>query len=323
MIKSRYLKIMLGAVIVVVGLYCIAALILIAKYGWAPARPAREVPSVGWFKYIGSEDSPRIEVRKVDGTTVNINYENGKATDKIVIHSKGHPLNGRVPLLADQKTLHEATELLPTLIAIAKGKQKRIDERVLKLLEDFPDDIYDYHFRKEPGKYRLRINDNLFPKSYNLQPHAQIPYVAYWGPQWTDGLGDDIIYCGNLALDKFCQNLPLKVGPENLHRVKAGDVIDFEGCKLIVEYIDWDDDQDPGNNSLILRVEGTDFAKIKKSVIGGQPIKPEEFVKVVCWPKGTDFQRIGQITGPLSKEEVERQIQAFANSKTEHKGETL
>lgn len=318
MAKRRYWKIILVAIIAIIGIYCIAALILIAKYGWAPARPAKEVPSVGWFKLIGTADSHTIRVKKLDGTTVNIHYENGKATDKIVIHSKGHPLNGRVQPLVDQKTLYEATELLPTLIAIAKGKQKRVDKRVLKLLEDFPADMYDYHFKKEPGKYHLRINDNLFPKGYNFRPHAQIPYVAYWGPEWTDNLGDDVIYCGDWVLDKFCQNLPLKVGPENLHRVKAGDVINFAGCKLIVEYIDHDNDQDPRNNSLILHIEGLkDFSQVEESTSGGKPIKPEEFVTVACWPKEPDLELVGQITGPVSEDEFERKIRAFANSKTE------
>jgi hypothetical protein len=189
---------------------------------------------------------------------------------------------------------------------------------VPKLLEDFPADLYRYNFKKEPGKYNLRINDNLYLEGYDFRPHARFPYVAYWGPQFTDNLGDDVIYCGYWVLDKFCQNLPLKVGPENLHRVKAGDVIDFAGCKLIVEYIDWDNDQDPRNNSLILRVKRTeDLARIEKSGTGGQPVEPKDFVKTVCWPKEADFQKMGQITGPVSEEEFEWQIRAFANSKTE------
>ena len=317
MAKRRYWKIILGSIIAIVGIYCLVCLFLIAKYGWSPSRPAREIPSVGWFKFIGTADSPTIRVKKLDGTTVNISYENRKAIDKTVLHPQEHPLNDRVHPLADQKTLHEATELLPTLMAIAKGEQKEVNEKVLRLLEDYPADRYDVLFKKELGKYHLQIHENLYLKGYDFRPHAQIPYVAYWGPEWNDGLGDDIIYCGNWVLDKFCQNLPLKVGPENLHRVKAGDVIDFAGCKLIVEYIDWDDDQDPRNNSLILRVEGTDLAKIEKSGSGGQPVKPNDFVRAACWPKEPDFQRIGQITGPLSKGEFERQIQAFANSKTE------
>ncbi len=302
----------------IVVIYLLAILFVTAKFGWSPHRPSVEVPSVGSFRYIGSaSSSASIRVKKVDGVTVNISYKNGKAIDKMVIHPEGHPLKGRVVPLADQKALHEATELLPVLIAIAKGEQKEVNEKVLRLLEDCPADRYDVLFKKELGKYHLQIHENLYLKGYDFRPHAQIPYVAYWGPEWTDGLGDDIIYCGNWALDKFCQNLPLKVGPENLNRVKAGDVIDFEGCKLIVEYIDWDDDQDPRNNSLILCVEGTDLAKIEKSGSGGQPVKPNDFVRAACWPKEPDFQRIGQITGPLSKDEFERQIQAFANSKTE------
>ena len=318
MAKRRYWKIILGAIIAFIGLYCIAALVLIALHGWAPSRPTREIPSVGWFKFIGTADSPTIRVKKVDGLMVNIHYEKGKATDKTVIHPKGHPLSGRVRPIADQKTLQEATELLPTLIAIAKGEQKEVGERVLKLLEDFPSDIYDYHFKKEPGKYHLRINDNLFLKGYDFRPHARMPYVAYWGPQLTDGLGDDVIYCGNWILDKFCQNLPLKVGPQNLHRVKAGDVIDFAVCKLIIEYIDRDNDQDPRNNSIIIRIEGLkDLSKVEEGITGDQPIEPKDLVSVACWPKQPDFQRMGPITGPLSEQEFEQQIQAFANAKTE------
>ncbi len=320
MAERRRWKIILGSIIAaaIVGLYCIAALVLIAKYGWAPARHAREVLSVGWFQFIGTADSPTIRVKKVDGTTVHIHYENKKATDKIVLHPKRHPLNGRVHPVADQKTLHEATELLPTLIAIAKGNQEKVDERVLKLLEDFPADLYRYNFKKEPGKYHLQINDSLFLKGYDFRPHAQIPYVAYWGPEWTDGIGDDIIYCGNWVLDKFCQNLPLKVGPENLHRVKAGDAIDFEGCNLVVEYIDWDNDQDPRNNSVIIRVEGLEvLSRVEESGSGGKPVLPKEFVKVACWPKEPDLQVTGQLAGTVSAEEFEKQIRAFANSKTE------
>ena len=318
MAKLRYWKIILGSITIIVVVYCIAALVLIAKYGWSPPRRAREADGVGSFKYIGSADSCTIRVKKVDGLMVNIHYENGKATDKTVIHPKGHPLNGRVLPLADQKTLHEATELLWTLIAVAKGKQKKVDERVLKLLEDFPADLYRYNFKKEPGKYHLQISENLYLKGYDFRPQARMPYVAYWGPELTDGLGDDLIYCGDWVLDKFCQNLPLKVEPENLHRVKAGDEIDFAGCKLTVEYIDWDNDKDPMNNSLILHVERTeDLASIEKSGTEGQPVEPKDFVKTVCWPKEANFQKMGQITGPVSEEEFEQQIRVFANSKTE------
>jgi len=318
MAKRRYWKIILGIIIAVIGLYFIAALVLISLHGWAPHRRAREVPGVGWFRLIGTADSPTIRVKKVDGTSVNIDYKNGKAIDKIVLHPKGNPLSGRVHPSTDQKTLHEATELLPTLISIAKGKQKEVDEKVLKILEDFPADLYGYNFKKEPDKYHLQINDNLYLERYDSRPHASMPYVAYWGPQLSDGLGDDVIYCGNWVLDKFCQNLPLKVGPENLYRVKAGDVIDFEGCKLIVEYIDRDNDQDPRNNSIIIRIEGLkDLSKVEEGITGDQPIEPKDFVRVACWPKQPDFQRMGPITAPLSEQEFEQQIQAFANSKSE------
>jgi len=316
--KPKYWKIILGAIIAVIGLYFIAALVLISLHGWAPHRRAREVPGVGWFRFIGTADSPTIRVKKVDGATVNIHYENRKATDKSVLHPKGNPLSGRVHPLADQKTLHEATELLPTLISIAKGKQKEVDERVLKILEDFPADLYRYNFKKEPDKYHLQINDNLYLERYDSRPHASMPYVAYWGPQLTDGLGDDVIYCGNWVLDKFCQNLPLKVGPENLYRVKTGDVIDFEGCKLIIEYIDRDNDQNPRNNSIIIRIEGLkDLSKVEEGITGDQPIEPKDFVRVACWPKEPDFQKTEQITGLVSEKEFEQQIRAFANSKTE------
>jgi hypothetical protein len=131
-------------------------------------------------------------------------------------------------------------------------------------------------------------------------------------------LGDDVIYCGNWVLDKFCQNLPLKVGPENLYKVKAGDVVDFEGCKLIVEYIDWDNDQDPGNNSIIVRIEGLrDLSKVEEGVTGDQPIEPNDFVRAVCWPREPDFQKAGKVTGPVSGQQFERQLKAFANSGTE------
>jgi len=294
------------------------ALFFIAKYGWSPPRRARKVPGIGRFKFIGTVDSPTIRVRKVDGTQVDISYKNRQAASKIVTHPKGHPLNGRVRPLADGKTLHEATELLPDLIAIAKGKQKEAGERVLRLLEDFPADLYPYNFKEEQGKYHLSINENLYLKGYDFSPNARMPYVAYWGPQWTDGLGDDVIYCGDWVLDKFCQNLPLKVGPENLHRVKAGDAIDFEGCKIIVEYIDWDNDQDPWNNSVIIGIEGLkELSKVEESRTGDQPIEPSDFVRAVCWPKEPGFENAGQINGPISKEEFERQIKAFASSKTE------
>lgn len=318
MAKRRFWKIILGVIIAVIGLYCIATLVLIALYGWSPPRRARKVPSVGWFKYIASVDSCTIRVKKTDGLQVDMSYKNGEAIYKTVTHPEGHPLSGRVRPIADQKTLHEATELLPTLIAIAKGEQKEVNERVLKILEDFPADLYRYNFKKEPDKYHLQINDNLYLERYDSRPHASMPYVAYWGPELTDNLGDDVIYCGDWVLDKFCQNLPLKVGPENLHRVKAGDVIDFEGCKLIIEYIDWDNDQDPRNNSIIVRVEGLkDLSRVEKSGPGGKPIKPNDFINAVCWPKESDLKKLGQITGLVSEEEFEQQIQAFANSKTE------
>ena len=301
-----------------IGLYSTVALFFIAKYGWSPPRRAREVLGIGRLKFIGTADSPTIRVKKLDGTQVDINYENRQATHKIVTHPKGHPLNGRVRPLADGKTLHEATELLPDLIAIAKGRQKEVGERVLRLLEDFPADLYRYNFIKEHGKYHLRINENLYLKGYDFRPHARMPYVAYWGPQWTDGLGDDIVYCGDWVLDKFCQNLPLKVGSENLYRVKASDVVDFGGCKLIVEYIDWDNDQDPWNNSIIIRIEGLkDSSKVTEGMSGDQPIEPSDFVRAACWPREPDFESVGQVTGPVSEEEFERQIKAFANSSTE------
>ncbi len=233
MAKRRYWKIILGSIVAIVCIYCFVCLFLIAKYGWSRARPFVEVPGIGSFKYIGSADSCTFRVKKNDATEVNIMYVNGVCKDKIVLHPKGHPLKGRVRADADGKTLHELTELFPTLVRIANGREKNIPERVLRALEDFPADMYDYHFKKEPGKYHLQINENLYLKGYDFRPHAQMPYVAYWGPQWADNLGDDIIYCGNWVLDKFCQNLPLKIGPENLQKVKAGDVIDFEGCKLI------------------------------------------------------------------------------------------
>jgi hypothetical protein len=317
-------KIVLGSIIAIVGLYCIAALVLIAPHRWSPSRPAREVAGVGSFKYIGSADSCTIRVKKVNGTIAYIHYENKKATDKTVLHPKRHPLSGRVHPVADQKTLNEATELLPTLIAITKGEQKKINGRVLKILEDYPDDLYRYNFEKEPGKYYLQISDALYLKGYESLPNAKMPYVAYWGPEWTDGIGDDIIYCGDWVLDKFCQNLPLKIGPENLHKVKAGDTIDFAGCKLIVGYIDRDNDEDPRNNSVIIRIEGMkDFSKIEERKDGGQPVKPNDFVKVVCWPKEPDYQKVGQTTGPISEKEFEQQIRAFANSKTEKERATV
>ena len=319
MAKRRYLKIILGAIIAVIGLYCLIEVLFLVFIGPEPVTNTAEVPSVGSFKYICFADSKAmIRVDKIVGMTVVIFYENGKASHKLVMHPKEHPLRGRRQPLTDQKTLHEATELLPTLIAIAKGEQKEVDEKVLKLLEDFPADEYNISFKKEPGKYHLRINDNLYLKGYDRRPHARMPFVAYWGPQWTDDLGDDVIYCGSWTLDRFRQNLPLKVGPENLHRVKAGDVIDFAGCKLIVEYIDHDNDQDPRNNSLILRVEGTeDLAKIEKSGTGAQPVKPNDFVRVACWPEEPDPQKITQITGPVSEQDFQQQIRAFANSNTE------
>ena len=324
MAKRRNWKIILGSIIAIVCIYCFVCLFLIAKYGWLPARPFVEVPGIGSFKYIGTADSCTIRVKKNDATEVNIMYVNGVCKDKIVLHPKGHPLKGRVRADADGKTLHELTELFPTLVRIANGREKNIPERVLRALEDFPADMYDYHFRKEPGKYHLQINENLYLKGYDFRPHAQMPYVAYWGPQWADNLGDDIIYCGNWVLDKFCQNLPLKIGPESLHRVKAGDVIDFEGCKLIVEYIDHDNDQNPRNNSLILRVEGTeDLAGIEKSGTGGQPVEPKDFVRTACWPKEPDLKNLVQITGFVSEEEFEKQIRAFADSKTERERGTV
>ncbi len=324
MAKRRHWKIVLSVIIAIIGLYCIAAPVLIAKYGSSPRRPARDVPGVGSFRYIGSEDRCSIRVNKVDGLIVRIRYENKKATDKTVLHPEGHPLNGRVLPLADQKTLHEATELFPDLIAIATGKQKEIGEKVLKLLEDFPAYTYDYHFKKEPGKYHLEINRNLWLKGYDFRPHATMPYVAYWGPQWTDNLGDDVIYCGSWILDKFCQNLPLKLDPENLHRVKAGDVIDFTGCRLIVEDIDRDNDQDPRNNSIIVRIEGLkDLSQLKEGFTGQQPVKPKDFVRAVCWPKKLGFQEGEQITSLVSEKEFQQQIQAFANSKTEKERGTV
>jgi hypothetical protein len=108
MMTKRW-KIILGSIIAIVGLYCIAALVLIAKYGWAPARHAREVAGVGSFEYTGSADLCTIRVKKINGTTVDIHYEDKKATDKKVLHPKGHPLSGRVQPPADEKTLHEAT----------------------------------------------------------------------------------------------------------------------------------------------------------------------------------------------------------------------
>jgi len=318
MAKRKYWKIILAVVIAAIGIYCTIALLFIAKYGWSPPRRAREVAGVGWFKFIGTDDSPTIRVKKVDGTQVSINYKNRQAAHKIVTHPEGHPLNGRIRPLADGKTLHEATELLPDLIAIAKGVRKEVGERVLRLLEDFPADLYRYNFKKEQGKYHLLINENLYLKGYDFHPHATMPYIAYWGPQWTDGLGDDVIYCGNWVLDKFCQNLPLKVGPENLYRVKAGDVVDFEGCKIIVEYIDFDNDQDPRNNSIIVRIEGLrDLSKVEEGLTGDQPIEPNDFIRAVCWPREPDFQKAGKVTGPVSDQQFQRQLKAFANSGTE------
>lgn len=187
----------------------------------------------------------------------------------------------------------------------------------MRALEDFPADRYRYNFQKEPGKFWLEINDNLYLKGYDFQPNAQMPYVAYWGPEGADGLGDDVIYCGEWVLDKFCQNLPLKVGPENLHRVKAGDTIYFAGCKLVVEYIDWDDDQDPRNNSLIIRVEGLeDLERIEKSGTGAKPVTPEEFAKVASWPIQSDFQWVDKSAGLLSAKDFEKQILTFSTAKT-------
>jgi len=191
-------------------------------------------------------------------------------------------------------------------------------------LEDYPADKYGLPFEEEPGKFLLRINDNLFLKDYDFRPHARMPYMAYWGPEWADGLGDDIIYCGDWVLDKFSQNLPLKVGPENLHRVKAGDVIDFEGFKIVVEYIDWDNDRDPRNNSLILRIQGVeDLTRIRRGGAGGKPTTPEEFIKVACWPQDPTVELTAPISGPISEEGFERRLWAFAISNTEKERGTV
>jgi hypothetical protein len=311
MAKRTYWKITLVIIVVI---------LIGSGFAGIFGRRKTNVPAVGQFILIGYGNSPTIRIKKNDGTLVDISYENNVCEHKIVMHPDNHPLNGRVRAMADGKTLHELTELFPTLVRIAKGEEKDISERVLRALDDFPADRYRFNFQKKPGKFRLEINDNLYLKGYDFQPNAQMPYVAYWGPEGADGLGDDVIYCGEWALDKFCQNLPLKVRTENLHRVKAGDTINFAGCELVVEYIDWDNDQDPRNNSLILRVEGSeDLARIKESGDGAKPVTPEEFVKVASWPKQSEFQWSDNFTSRISAKEFEEQITAFAAAKTNKK----
>jgi hypothetical protein len=186
------------------------------------------------------------------------------------------------------------------------------------LLEDEPPDRYRLSFKDEPGRFYMELHDSLFLQKYDSRPYAKTPYVAYWGPGLKDGLGDDIVYCGDWVLDQYSQNLPLEVHPENLHPVKAGDTIEYAGRKLYIEYIDWDNDGNPWNNVMIVRVDGNTVALsgIRQSASGGKPIVPEDFVRVACWPNEVKVP-LERVVGPVSSDEFKQQLSQIAYASTE------
>ncbi|MHC4397099.1 MAG: M28 family peptidase [Planctomycetota bacterium] len=316
MTKKHVWKIVCGFIIVIVGVYCLV--VLSFHFQQRKHRYTTELPSIGLLEYKEWGSKASVKVKKPDGSVIYIHYKNAKVIDKMVVHPKNHPLYGRVQPATNEKTLYLATELLPTLIEISKGEKVELDEDMLTLIEDYSPDLYRLNFKKEPNIYHLQLFDDLFLSGYDFRPNARMPYLAYWGPETGDAIGDDAIYCGTWALDKFCYNLPLEVNPENLYLVKVGDVIDFKGYRIIVEYIDHDNDQDPWNNSLILRVDGSeDVPKVKKTGTGRKPITPIDFINLICQKKQEDLKKISSFNVSTSEEDLKKQLMPFADAKTE------
>lgn len=153
--KKTLGKIVCGAIIVIVCLYYFLVLSL---YSWQrKLRYITELPSIGSFEYKEWGSNALVTVKKLDDSVINIHYKNGKATDKRVLHPIGHSLSGKIQPAADEKTLYLATELLPTLIEISKGRKVKIGENILTLIEDYPSDLYRFNFKEEPNTYYLRL----------------------------------------------------------------------------------------------------------------------------------------------------------------------
>lgn len=280
--------------------------------------PETTIPSLGRLRLIGKEDSHcALRLFRPDAVRVTLGYEEGIATDKRVTYPLGHALWGRIHPLADQKTLQKATELFPTMVALAKGEEQRVSKSVLTLFEHYPSDRYRVWVKEEPDRFHLPISNGLFLKGYIFKPNARFPCVVYWGLEGTDGVGDDFIYCGEWILDKFCQSLPLEIGPHTVFRVKRGDVIEFQGSKILIEYIDHDNDTDPTNNSLVMRILGLDdLSRVKEAYYAGKSVTPGEFVKTACWNANAKSDEIEPRVDLLTKEDFKRQISAFTTCKT-------
>ena len=288
--------------------------------GCASARQAcsGRLADVGRIFYTEWKDGRAlVRVKKDDGLVIDIHYEAGEAIDRIIIHPKGHPLQQKVAPQPDGRTLHSATELLPKLINIAKGKKEFITDELAALLDDYPEHLCDAPFEQTPGCYRLTEGDMLFIKGYTFEPYARNPVVAYWGPTRADGLGDELLYCGFWELDKTSLNLPLEFPPGSLHIIGHGDTVEFMGCNLHVEFIDHDNDGIRENNVLILRVEGlSDYSQVEESAGVGRPVTPEEFVREVCFPVSPDLSLIRTHQGPLSVSDIEEEITSLAYAET-------
>lgn len=303
---------------IIVGFVLMLACLLISTSLTSAGRPfRREVPGLGTIEHRpNDEGTGSLRLLRSDGVRITIEYKKGKAVAKIVSYPRGHHLNDKSPPLTEGRTLHQATVQLPTILAIADGTQQKIDKERLRFLEPFPVESYDVRFKRTPERPVLRLSNGLLLKGDKFKPYARMPYVAYWGPSGIDGLGDDLLYTGYVALDKHCQRMPLEMNNGCLHYVKVGDTVEFDECKIKIEHIDHDNDRDPKNNVMQISLSGlTDVSKIKADG-AGKPVSLREFADYVCLNHGLRRDFTPKNTTPVPITTIKTQVQAFANART-------
>ena len=177
-------------------------------------------------------------VQRPDQTKLIIEYEKGEAKQIIVMHPQGDPLQRKVEPNPDGATLATATSLLPELVELAGGQRQQPSPEAKRLLQMvLPAAFYQYPSRTGPDTiafFRIAVCSwKVLRESVRGDSRA----FSTWGPEGPgpDGPADDLLYCGDWELDEKYDPLPLQLGPENLRRIKAGDVINFRQWTLTVE----------------------------------------------------------------------------------------
>ena len=302
-LNRRIWKVLIG-VVSVCGLLLVIGVAL-ARLDRKPSA-TRTLPGVGRLEYLTRSDGDSlVRVQRPDQTRLIIEYEKGEAKQIIVMHPRGDPLQRKVQPSADGATLATATSLLPELVELAGGQRQQPSPEAKRLLQMvLPAAFYQLPFTNRPGYYRLFQDGSLHLEGYAPRRVGRFPCVIYWGPEGPgpDGPADDLLYCGDWELDEGYDPLPLQLGPENLHRIKAGDVINFRQWTLTVVAIDHDNDGITLNNALILHLQEP-LGRVEQGAISGRPITPEGFISEVCWPNTVKL--IAGEAGPATLSETE------------------